>query len=392
MAKATEHNKQWKTVKLGEYALIVRGGSPRPIDSYITSDENGINWIKIGDIDVNGKYVEKTSEKIIPEGKLYSREVHKGDFILSNSMSFGRPYILKIDGCIHDGWLAIQNYEQTFDTNFLFYVLSSDLVKKQYLSMASGSTVLNLNKEKVAQIEIPVPGLSAQRRIAAILASADKVIAATQKTIAKYKQIKQGMMEELLNVQWRKVKLGEVAIIVRGGSPRPIDSYITTEENGINWIKIGDIDVNGKYVEKTSEKIIPEGKLYSREVHNGDFILSNSMSFGRPYIVKIDGCIHDGWLAIQNYEHVFDTDFLFYVLSSDMVKSQYSSMASGSTVLNLNKEKVAQVTIAVPSIVEQRRISKILSGIDAKIAAEEKVLEKYEKVKKGLMERLLNGE
>lgn len=186
------------------------------------------------------------------------------------------------------------------------------------------------------------------------------------------------------------VKLGEVAIIVRGGSPRPIDSYITTEENGINWIKIGDIDVNGKYVEKTSEKIIPEGKLYSREVHNGDFILSNSMSFGRPYIVKIDGCIHDGWLAIQNYEHVFDTDFLFYVLSSDMVKSQYSSMASGSTVLNLNKEKVAQVTIAVPSIVEQRRISKILSGIDKKIEAEQAILNKYTLIKKGLMEKLLN--
>ena len=67
-------------------------------------------------------------------------------------------------------------------------------------------------------------------------------------------------------------------------------------------------------------------------------------------------------------------------------------MASGSTVLNLNKEKVAQVTIAVPSIAEQRRIAAILSGIDAKIAAEEKVLEKYEKVKKGLMERMLNGE
>lgn len=276
---------------------------------------------------------------------------------------------------------------------YLGYFLNSNHFHNQLLPYIAGSKVSSVNRTSIARTFIFYPeSLPTQRRIAAILSSADKVIASTQKVIAKYKQMKQGMMEDLLKPKegWEMVRLGEVALIVRGGSPRPIDSYITTEENGINWIKIGDIDVNGKYVEKTSEKILSEGKLYSREVHNGDFILSNSMSFGRPYIVKIDGCIHDGWLAIQNYEHVFDTDFLFYVLSSDMVKSQYSSMASGSTVLNLNKEKVAQVTIAVPSIVEQRRISKILSGIDKKIEAEQAILNKYTLIKKGLMEKLLN--
>lgn len=198
--------------------------------------------------------------------------------------------------------------------------------------------------------------------------------------------------------KWVTITFGENAHINRGGSPRPIDTFITDQEDGINWIKIGDIDPTGKYVNRTSEKIIPESKKYSREVHKGDFILSNSMSFGRPYILNIDGCIHDGWLAIQDYEETFDTDFLYYMLSSDIVKKQYLAMASGSTVLNLNKEKVAKVILTIPftsegtpDLMEQKRIASILSSIDAKINIEEDVVEKYKGVKKGLMEELLKS-
>lgn len=93
----------WEWVRLGEVLTILRGGSPRPIKKYLTDSPNGINWIKIGDSTVNSKYIDHAAEKIIPEGLDKTREVHKGDFLLSNSMSFGRPYILKIDGAVHDG-------------------------------------------------------------------------------------------------------------------------------------------------------------------------------------------------------------------------------------------------------------------------------------------------
>ena len=120
----------WEVKEFGRYVSIVRGGSPRPIQNYLTANMDGINWIKIGDVNPGDKYIISTEEKIIPEGKTYSREVHKGDFLLSNSMSFGRPYILQIDGCIHDGWLAIQNYSETFDRDFLFYLLGSEAIQK----------------------------------------------------------------------------------------------------------------------------------------------------------------------------------------------------------------------------------------------------------------------
>ena len=99
--------KGWEWERLGNISTIARGGSPRPIKAYITNDANGVNWIKIGDTEKDGKYIFSTKEKIKPEGVSKSRFVKSGDFLLTNSMSFGRPYILKTEGCIHDGWLVI---------------------------------------------------------------------------------------------------------------------------------------------------------------------------------------------------------------------------------------------------------------------------------------------
>lgn len=98
----------WEWCKLGTVNEIARGGSPRPIKDYLTTDANGINWIKIGDTTKDGKYIDSVKEKIRHEGVKKSRLVHKGDFLLTNSMSFGRPYILNVDGCIHDGWLFLR--------------------------------------------------------------------------------------------------------------------------------------------------------------------------------------------------------------------------------------------------------------------------------------------
>lgn len=83
----------WKWVRLGECLDIARGGSPRPIKSFLTTENTGLNWIKISDADKNGKYINSTQEKIIKAGLSKTRFVHKGDFLLTNSMSFGRPYI-----------------------------------------------------------------------------------------------------------------------------------------------------------------------------------------------------------------------------------------------------------------------------------------------------------
>lgn len=130
---------EWSIARLDSLYNIARGGSPRPIKKFMTDDSDGINWIKISDATASGKYIYETKEKIIPEGIQRSRFVKEGDFILSNSMSFGRPYIMATTGCIHDGWLVLSPKDESIDQNYLYYILGSPLVFKQFDSLAAGA-------------------------------------------------------------------------------------------------------------------------------------------------------------------------------------------------------------------------------------------------------------
>lgn len=287
--------------------------------------------------------------------------------------------------------------------SFLGYAFNSSIYHNQLLPHIQGTKVSSISKSAVEKTFLCSPkSLEEQYRIVEALSDMDKLIAALEKKIAKKQAIKQGAMQQLLTgkkrlpyyrKEWIEKKLGEVSEIYRGGSPRPIDKYITTDANGINWVKIGDVAPRSKFINATSEKIIPEGVLLSRRVFAGDFILSNSMSFGRPYILNINGCIHDGWLVIQNYDSTFDRDFLYYCLSSDNVMMQYIAMAAGSSVKNLNKEKVANVSLLFPAdISEQKAIASILSSMDDEIEQLQQKLSKYKSLKQGMMQKLLTGQ
>lgn len=288
------------------------------------------------------------------------------------------------------------NFRKT-DVKFLYYLTQ----RIDWNSYNTATGVPSLTSQNISNILVSFPPLHEQHRIASALTSIDNLISSLGKQIEKKKNIKQGAMQQLLTGKtrlkgfselWVKRKLGDNATIQRGGSPRPIEAYLTTNRDGINWIKIGDVRPNDKFIRHTVEKIIPEGISHSRQVYKGDFILSNSMSFGRPYILDIDGCIHDGWLVIKDYSNTYDMDFLYYILSSDTVFEQYIAMAAGSSVKNLNKEKVANVMLFAPqSLAEQRAIATILNKMDNEITALETKKAKYEAIKQGMMQQLLTG-
>ena len=176
--------------------------------------------------------------------------------------------------------------------------------------------------------------------------------------------------------------------ILRGGSPRPIDAYITDDPDGINWIKIGDTSADELYITRTREKIIPSGVKKSRRVFQGDLILSNSMSFGRPYILQIDGCIHDGWLLIRDEDNFFEKRFLCYYLGSDNVIAQYKRFAAGSCVNNLNSELVGNVEICCPTLGTQQEIANMLSVMDSRIDHENRAYEALLRMRTSLMQQL----
>ena len=157
----------WVWSYLDDISAIARGGSPRPIKSYLTDDPDGIPWIKIGDSVRGNIYIDKTKERIRSTGLTKSRLVVPGDLLLSNSMSFGYPYITNIEGCIHDGWLVIRTPEKFLDKFYLHTVLLSDHAKVAFSKAASGAVVQNLNAAKVRLLSVPLPPLEEQHRIVA---------------------------------------------------------------------------------------------------------------------------------------------------------------------------------------------------------------------------------
>lgn len=157
----------WTWCYLDDLAAIARGGSPRPIKAYLTSDPDGIPWIKIGDSVRGTIYISHTKQRIRREGLSKSRLVFPGDLLLSNSMSFGHPYITRIEGCIHDGWLVIRTPETLVDKLYLHTLFRSDHAKRVFSEMASGAVVKNLNADKARQLSVPLPPLAEQRRIVA---------------------------------------------------------------------------------------------------------------------------------------------------------------------------------------------------------------------------------
>ena len=198
---------------------------------------------------------------------------------------------------------------------------------------------------------------------------------------------------------WEWVKLGFIAQIARGGSPRPIKDYLTDGPGGINWIKIGDTDKGGKYINACKEKIKLEGLKKSRKVSPGDFLLTNSMSYGRPYITNIEGCIHDGWLVLSPFASVFQQSYLYYVLSSPFAFNQFSGKVAGAVVQNLNSDKVADSIVPLPPLAEQHRIvAKIeeLMPLVEKCGETQEALEEWnnslpEKLKKSILQEAIQG-
>lgn len=185
--KKIEVKSKYPLVKLEDISDISRGASPRPIDSYLTESENGVNWIKIGDVAPNDKYITQTKQRITQEGAKKSKFVDIGDFIISNSMSAGRPYILKIKGCIHDGWLLISNISKKVNKDFLYYVLTSENTQRQFDENAVGGVVKNLNTTRVAGIKIPLPPLDIQQQIVAECEKIDEEYENSRMSIEAYR-------------------------------------------------------------------------------------------------------------------------------------------------------------------------------------------------------------
>ena len=394
----------WELLLLGKTAKVYRGGSPRPIQSYITNSSNGVNWIKIGDVRENDKYIYSTQEKIRPDGISMSREVHIGDFILSNSMSFGRPYILRTNGCIHDGWLTIQEYGQAFSTEYLYYLLSSKIIYKQYIGMAAGSSVKNLNKDKVSSLMVICPTLQEQQRIAEVLSDVDGMISSLEKLIAKYKSIKTACLQQMFPQNgetvprmrlpgftgaWEQRKLGDIADIVGGGTPSTGNpSYW---DGDIDWYAPAEI-ADQIYANSSQKKITDLGYENSsaKMLPPGTVLFTSRAGIGKTAILTRKGCTNQGFQSIVPHRGELDSYFIFS--RTEELKRYGELVGAGSTFVEVSGKQMTVMELMMPPTMrEQQTIGGFFQQLDHLITLHQRKLEKIQKIKQGMMQQLLTG-
>ena len=349
----------------------------------------GAEWVKLDDVFVdikNGRNVKQKENvgrykvsriKTIADGKVdlsatkwtddkvaNDNFLKEGDILFSHINSFehlAKTAIFDSNEKVVHGinLLRFRSDKEKIEPYFALYLFKSQWFideARKYAQKAVNQASINVTNLK--KIKIPLPPPEIQKQIVEEIEVKQNAINHAKEIIKNLEKERQYFGREIEKLgDIKMVKLSELTEIVRGGSPRPINKYITNKEDGINWIKIGDVREGEKYVTKTKQKIKREGLSKTRRVRDGDFILSNSMSFGRPYVVKIDGAIHDGWLLIKiNDGKKLVSDYLYNILGSDSVKEQYKKLATGGVVKNLNIDLVKSIQIPLPSGTTQKQL------------------------------------
>ncbi len=245
---------------------------------------------------------------------------------------------------------------------------------------------------------IVLPPLSEQRRLAEILDKADALRAKRRLAIAQLDTLTQSIFVDMFGDPatnpkgWPRMELQDLFDIARGGSPRPIDDFITEADDGINWIMIGDATGSGKYITNTKKRIKPEGASRSRAVKPGDFLLTNSMSFGRPYIMRTSGYIHDGWLVLSPRMTEFEPDYFYTLLGSRAVFAEFERRAPGATVKNLNIDLVRTVAVPVAPVGKQKEFASTIAAIERATSPLKTSLLELERLFASLQHRAFRGE
>ena len=401
----------WCWCFLGNIAFIRRGASPRPIKTYVTEDEDGVNWIKIGDTSV-GKYITHVNEKITEEGAKKSVFVEEGTLLLSNSMSFGHPYILKVKGCIHDGWLALTPSE-VINKEYLYYAL---LTSEWYFEqVAVGTAVRNLNSGRVAETPTPLPPLSEQQRIVdrieSLFAKLDEARQKAQDALDSFETRKAAILHKAftgeLTAQWRKehgvrmeswenVSVSEICRSLKYGTAKKSSSEGTVVVIRMGNLQDGEImwdDLAYTNDEEDIEKykLMPGDVLFNRT--NSPALVGKTSIYRGEY-----PAIYAGYLIKLDYDRSrVIGDYLNYSLNTVSAKEYCNSVKTdGVNQSNINAKKIGAYRFDMPKINEQIEIVRILDDLLSKEQqareSAEGVLEQIDLIKKAILARAFRGE
>ncbi|WP_210731787.1 restriction endonuclease subunit S [Sphingomonas sp. PAMC26645] len=371
-----QQSAHWPMVAIGDLCEIARGASPRPIQDFMTTASDGVNWIKIGDAQMGRKFISKTKEKVSPEGAKKSRYVKPGDFLLSNSMSFGRPYIMATDGCIHDGWLLLRPRANDIDQDYLYHILGSQPVYDQFVRQATGGVVNNLNSSIVAAVQVPFPPLNVQREIVAQIEGYQKVIDGARAVLESYHP------RVPVDAAWPMVEIGSCCRLINGRAFKPSD-WESEDGGGLPIIRIQNLNSPSANLNYYS------GDVKSQFiVEPGELLFSWSGSRGTSFGAHI----WNGSKAILN-QHIFRVlldesqtvkSFMLHILNA-AVEEVEDNLHGGVGLVHITKGNLEKIKIPLPPLKTQQSIAAEIEAEQTLVAANRELITRFEtKVKQAI--------
>lgn len=398
----------WKIIRLEQIIKEIKNGFASG-----KRDEDGIVQIRMNNVTTDGRLIFDSYLKVPVPESLDEWLLKKGDFLFNNTNSIdlvGKSAIFFNAPCpctFSNHFTRIRFKEELVLPELMLYYFLILWAKGYFKSVAIRHVGQSaVHTEYILRLKLPLPPLPEQKKIAEVLSTVDQAIDKVDKAIEKTQRVKKGLMQELLTKgighreykdseigripkEWQIKKIYEICKVRRGASPRPIGDYSYFSKSGRGWIRISDVTNTYKYIRKTNQYLSKKGEERSVKVNPGDLIMSICATIGKPIILDMQACIHDGFVWFSELSEKTDVEFLFYILQKN--EEKFSNKRQVGTQGNLNTTLVGKTYIPLPSLFEQKKIAGILSTVDDRLELSRRRKEKFQRLKRGLMNDLLTG-
>lgn len=293
------------------------------------------------------------------------------------------------------GFAGIKVNKKLVFPAYLRFMLISKSFNELKDKLSTGSTQRGINNQMIESISLIIPPLSMQQKIVSILEKAEKVKEWRKEADESTKEFLKAVFMEMFgsvitnNKKWNSLPLGELCTIRRGASPRPIDDFIGDD---VPWIKIGDgTKGNELFIEKTKVKITKKGTEKSVFLKSGSLIFANcGVSLGFARILKIDGCIHDGWLSFENLDKKLNQIYLLKLINQ--ITPYLIKLAPEGTQPNLNTGIMKNLSIPLPPIELQNKFASIVKEVESMKEQQKYSKDQLDNLFNALMQKAFNGE
>jgi len=401
----TRYDDTWRTKKIEDFCEVLTGGTP---STKKPEYWNGtIKWMSSGEI--HNKQIIDTIKKITDAGVQNSnaRILPKNSIMLAlngQGKTKGTVAILKTSATCNQSLACIIPDRQFGYYSYIYYNLQSRYWEIRRYAGVRGRDGLNLRI--VRNLEIPLPPLPEQKKIAEILMTLDSAIRKAEEAISKTERLKLGLMQKLLtggigHTEFKETKIGRIpeewdVVTIGDITTSHKQGYYTSqkyEDNGIKLVRITDL-LNPGISYNTMPTIKLNNKIYEDfKIKKGDFLIARSGAIGRFGIVEEQiPCVFGSYIIRFNFDAIRVSNYYIgHSFNSFQVTSQLSKITQGATNKNINARNIKKIIIGLPDMNEQEQIVVILNTIDQKSEYEHQRKVKLERIKKGLMNNLLTG-